>query len=290
MKQTRMVFLLLLLVALLSPSWSVENGLARHKRFFAVPAPGKVVIDGKLDDWDLSGQIELFVTSATKDIQGARFAMMYDKHAIYLSGVVRDIHPMMNRHDPQVSGDYGWDADACEFRMCLDPSQGYPLEDNNTYTQKPNDQLAHMTLWYYTDRKEPVVVVRTGMNYTPIAGGNKFGALPHNKFQAAYRMAADGKGYTFEYRIPWKSLSAKNPPKPGDIVAGTVQFDWGRADGLKTQGISSWAYDVMAHPGFTFQNAGCWGKFMFSKDRAPAERTGGRRHAPGETAAAHLRL
>ncbi len=77
---------------------------------------------------------------------------------IYLSGVVRDIHPMMNRHDPDVTGDMGWDADACEFRMCLDPGQGYPLEAS-TYRPKPNDQFVHMTLWYYTDRKEPEVVV-----------------------------------------------------------------------------------------------------------------------------------
>ncbi len=76
------------------------------------------------------------------------------------------------------------------------------------------------------------------MTYTPIAGGNKFGALPHDKFKAAYVMAPDGKGYTFEYRIPWKSLNAKNPPRAGDLVAGTVQIDWARADGWKTQGIS----------------------------------------------------
>lgn len=40
-----------------------ETGLGRHKKTFAVPTPGKVVIDGTLDDWDLSGQIEMFVMS-----------------------------------------------------------------------------------------------------------------------------------------------------------------------------------------------------------------------------------
>lgn len=44
-----------------------ETGLGRHKKAYAVPLPGKVVIDGKLDDWDLSGQIEMFVMSETKE-------------------------------------------------------------------------------------------------------------------------------------------------------------------------------------------------------------------------------
>ncbi|MGA2619224.1 MAG: hypothetical protein ABSF26_16570 [Thermoguttaceae bacterium] len=40
-------------------SWA-ETGLGRHKQLYAVPAPGHVTIDGKLDDWDLSGQMEMF--------------------------------------------------------------------------------------------------------------------------------------------------------------------------------------------------------------------------------------
>lgn len=42
--------------------------------------------------------------------------------------------------------------------------------------------------------------------------------------------------YTFEYRIPWSTLNAMQPPKGGDLVAGTVQFNWGKPDGLGTAG------------------------------------------------------
>jgi len=77
-----------------------ETGLARHKQLYAVPSPGPVVIDGKLDDWDLSGQIDMFVVAESKETQSARFAAMYDQEALYLSGVVRDTSPMMNRQDP----------------------------------------------------------------------------------------------------------------------------------------------------------------------------------------------
>ena len=62
-----------------------DNGRGRHKQLYAVPAPAKVVIDGKLDDWDLSGQIEMFVIQATRSTMNAKFALMYDAEALYLA-------------------------------------------------------------------------------------------------------------------------------------------------------------------------------------------------------------
>ncbi|MEI6520246.1 MAG: FlgD immunoglobulin-like domain containing protein [bacterium] len=245
---------------------SADNGRGLHKKAYAVPVPAgkKVKIDGKLNDWDLSGQIHSYVVSETADTQGARFAMMYDKDALYLSGVVADTSPMMNRNDPKVNGNKGWDADACQFRMILDPAQGYPV-NQSTWNAVDNDQMAHLILWYYTDRKEPCLQLHKGMTYKPITGTEPFGVLPHDKFQAAYLLNKNGREYTFEYRIPWKSLETKNIPEAGDLVAGTVQFNWGTADGLKTAGGSAWCYDVMSGPGFTFQSSGCWGKIIFSK-------------------------
>ena len=88
-----------------------QGGLARHKRPFAVPRPGPVKINGKLDDWDLSGQIEMFVIEATRSTQCAKFALMYDDQALYVSGDVNDTTPMMNRHDPKVDPDKGWSTE-----------------------------------------------------------------------------------------------------------------------------------------------------------------------------------
>jgi hypothetical protein len=242
-----------------------DAGRGRHKRMFAVPRPGEVTIDGKLGDWDLSGQIWMYVIKATAEMQSARFALMYDDQALYLSAEVRDPNPMMNRHDPWVDGHKAWDADACQFRMVLDPAQGYPVSQSS-FQPVDNDQMVHTILWYYTDRKEPNLQMHFGMNYKlPKAGHAPHGVVPHDKFEAAYRKAEDGWGYTFEYRIPWSTLEAKNPPGPGDLVAGTVQFNWSRPDGLKTAGGSAWAYDVMSRPGFPFQSSACWGKIIFSE-------------------------
>jgi len=256
-------------------SWAAhaqENGLGRHKQIYAVPAPGKVVIDGKLDDWDLSGQIEMYVAEEIRETQSAKFALMYDSEALYISGVVRDTTPMMNRHDPQVSGNRGWDADSCQFRLTVDPAQPYPVEENVfQYRGKQakadsRDDIKHLTLWYYTDRNEPCLAMQMGMSYrAPRAEWAPFGVVKPDQFQAKYVKAEDGRGYTFEYRIPWTTLGAKAPLKGGNIVAGTVQFNWGAADGLKTNGGSAWAYDLLRGPGFAFQNADCWGKIIFAE-------------------------
>ena len=73
-----------------SAAVAIDNGRGRHKQLYAVPAPGKVTIDGKLGDWDLSGQIEMFVVQATRGTMNAKFAVMYDADALYLGADVND--------------------------------------------------------------------------------------------------------------------------------------------------------------------------------------------------------
>src|SRR5262249_31403815 len=162
-----------------------------------------------------SGQIWVYAAPETSALQSARVALMYDAEALYVSGVVRDPTPMMNRHDPKVEGDKAWNADAFQLRLCLDPRLGYPLQQPTP--PRPNDQLVHLLLWYFTDRKEPNLQLAFGMTYAPPRAGYPKGVVPHDKFKAAYRMAPDRKGYTFEYRIPWTTLEARAPLKAGDL-------------------------------------------------------------------------
>src|SRR5262249_15844812 len=150
-----------------------------------------------LDDWDLSGQIWVYVAPETSEMQSARIALMYDADALYVSGIVRDPTPMRNRHDPKVNGDQAWDADAFQLRLCLNPKRGYPL--HQATPPKPNDQLVHILMWYFTDRQEPNLHLAYGMTYALPKAGFPKGVVPHDKFQAAYLVAPDRKGYTFEY-------------------------------------------------------------------------------------------
>lgn len=258
----------------LSAATQADSGLARHKKLYVVPVPEgkKIAIDGKLDDWDLSGQIFMYVVSETSEMQSARFAAMYDAEAIYLSGDVRDPSPMMNRHDPDVEPDKAWDADVCQIFMSLDPSLGYPI-NMSSFNKDETDKACTLLLWHYTDRQEANLVALKAMTFNkPLRPDlNSRGVIPRDKFQGAYHKSDDGHGYTFEYRIPWATLG-RPPLKAGDILAGVICVFWSTPDGLKTGGGSAWCYDNMAGPGFPYQSSACWGKIIFSdKGNLPRE-------------------
>ncbi len=248
---------------------SAQTGRGMHKKIFAVPAPQAAVkIDGDLSDWDLSGQIRSYVVAETADMMSARVAVMYDAEALYVSAVVRDTSPMMNRHDPKVDPEKAWDADVLQIWYSLDPDLPYPIRASEFEKHATPPPVATMFLWYFTDRQEPnlallrslvpgVVPVRPDLGAT--------GVIPPAHFQGTFVKAEDGGGYTLEYRIPFATLGVKRAPKAGDLLATTFAVFWSTPDGLKTAGGHAWAYDVMGAPGFPFQDSSCWGKMAFSE-------------------------
>ncbi len=261
-----------ILLALASGTALADQGRGRHRQLYVVPAPGPVTIDGRLDEWDLSGQIEMFVLEATRSTQSAKFAVMHDDQALYIGGEVRDPSPMMNRHDPKVRPHRAWDADACQFRLLINPEAEYPVLESAFAYRGPNaapdtrDDIVHLLMWHFTDDGSANLQMHYGMGYrTPREEWGRHGLVPYDLFDAAYRQWDDGRGYTFEYRIPWATLGAKRPLRGGDAVAGTVQVMWSRPDGLSTGGGRSWAYDIMRQPGFPFQSAACWGRLIFTE-------------------------
>ncbi len=250
---------------------ALAQGVYHNQRIFIVPAPGKVSIDGDLKDWDQSGEILTYVVEASMAYQSAKTAMMYDADALYISSRIADPSPMLNKADPAVNPDFGWDGDAFQLRLTLDPALGYPLKIGG-YDRTPNENLVHMTLWYYTDAKQPVLHLKYGMNYHDAHDFHK-GIVPAGKFQAAYVPWPDGKGFTFEYRIPWATLGAPRALKAGDLSAAAIQIQWSDATGQHSYG-GGWAVDLMAHAGFSYQSTGCWGKAIFAeKGNLPKELT-----------------
>ena len=259
-------------MSLIVAAAGADTGRGRHKQFYVVPAPGKVKIDGKLEEWDLSARIEMFVIEATRSTQNAKIAAMYDEEALYLSGDISDPTPMMNRHDPEVNPARAWDADAVQFRITLDPEVGYPVRETSfDYKGKDakedtRDDIVHMLLWHYTDDGSANLQMHVGMGYRqPRPDWKPKGLVPQDKFDGAYRQHEDGLGYTFEYRIPWDTLGAERPLRGGDVVAGTVNVLWSRPDGLAHIRMSGAAYDIMGEPGFPWQKTECWGKIIFSE-------------------------
>ena len=84
----------------------------------AVPAKGKVALDGKLDDWDLSGDILICYDLETmRDTHSVRAAAMYDREHFYLSFRFRDRTPMVNHVHPVNEVGSGWRSDCVQLRF-----------------------------------------------------------------------------------------------------------------------------------------------------------------------------
>ena len=122
----------------------------------AVPVPGKVTIDGKLDDWDRSGQVLMcYDVETLKDVYSAKVAAMYDAENLYLSVHWTTLHPMSNSHDPHYQADRAWAGDAVQFRF-------------------KTDKISHVQSWCYATRQEPAMFIDYGKDLrTPFHGTHK---------------------------------------------------------------------------------------------------------------------
>jgi len=231
----------------------------RHDRIVAVPAPRSVAVDGDLKEWDLSGAIAAAFDEAVRPKFSLRLGLMYDADALYVAAQVADDTPLRNRHDPAVEPNRGWAGDALQLRLCSDPKAPYPIPGSNT------DRICHLTMWFYTDRKLPVLQIQYGMDYhgTKVLTGKESGL--------AFRTDADGKGYVLEGRIPWMLLNAAHPAKANDRVAMVVQPLW--SDGTGWKQVCTFN-DVIRHAGFSFQGTAMWGQAVFSPtgNLTPAKR------------------
>ncbi len=199
----------------------------------AVPTPGKVVIDGKVNDWDLSGQIDVFANFRTRNNYSTKVAAMYDKENFYLSIIWRDPTPMYNMVDSNFDIGSGWKSDCLQLRLKTDMA------------------ISDVTCWYSTAAKHSVVNISYGVfsggrdkendvnAFQYISDAVKVGA------QEAFMMGEDGKGYTQEIALPWKLITGQSAivkatgkpykaPKsygPGDTFNMGMEFLWGPPDG-----------------------------------------------------------
>lgn len=184
----------------------------------AVPAPGNVTIDGKLDDWDLSGQIlACYDVASLKDIYSARIAMMYDSDAFYVAVHWKDPTPMGNSHDPRFQAGDGWKGDCVQLRF-------------------RTDRITHVTAWYSAPKHEPFINLAYGKDLAQAFGGggtNLFrteGWKLQDGAEMAFLKDADGKGYVQEIKLPWKLIASEKQYAAGDTFACGIELLWGEAD------------------------------------------------------------
>ena len=98
-----------------------------------LPAPGKVVVDGKTDDWDLSaGVFTCSDVENQRDTMATWFHAMYDANNLYLLARFNDDTPLNN--PGQTIADYGFRGDCLQFRIITHPDD-------------VNERTSHWTCW-----------------------------------------------------------------------------------------------------------------------------------------------
>lgn len=185
----------------------------------AVPAPKKVVIDGKLDEWDLSGRMASFAEISMRDQYSVETAAMWDKDTLYIGLHWRDKTPMFNMIDPEFDETDGWKGDALQMRVVT-------------------DQVLWINAWYFTEKKQGALLRsvwknseshRDGLDHALFVG--QPGATDLGEGVQMACAPAEG-GYVQEICIPWKLLY-RNPPA---IAAGHklrigFEYLWGDPTG-----------------------------------------------------------
>ncbi|MGB2999062.1 MAG: hypothetical protein WBC59_10595, partial [Phycisphaerae bacterium] len=239
----KMAGALAVMVLLTGIAWATET---ENLGIRVLPAPGKVVIDGKFDDWDLTGGI-LACSDAEnlRDQYSMWYHTMYDAENLYVLARWNDPTPLNN---PGVKGDMGFAGDCLQFRTVTTDAAG-------------KERTAHMTFWK----------LREGGDLMDMVYGQKFdgGNFPDAKTegaQQAFQKNADGKGYVQEIAVPWKLLTAdKQPLKAGARMVMTVEpnFTAGAIGRITIKDL--FKPGVQIDRVFTFQGPACWGYATLAK-------------------------
>jgi hypothetical protein len=213
---------------------------------------------------DLRRAVELTYSDSLAPRFTASLALAYDDAALYVAAHVVDDSPLVNQHDPLVDPERGWSGDALQIRMSTDPSLPWPLQASGFDRQGAlyrSERIVHLTLWEFTGRHEPVLMIEYGMDFH----GRR--VLRGNESGVAFTKDRDNQGYTLEARIPWSVLNAAgSKPKAGDRLAFVAKPIWGDRTG--TSAALSFP-DIVARAGFDYQDAATWGYAQFMDARSP---------------------
>lgn len=221
-----------------------------------LPAAGKVVVDGKIDDWDLTGGL-----FACGDVENAanRFAVwvhvMYDQDNLYLLARWNDPTPLNNPGSSK--GDYGFNGDCLQIRIVTAPDIAAPEVTTNDQKAKdaPNVRTTHINAWRDRD----------GLDVVELAYGRRFneGGIKNAKIQGAsqaFHVLPNGKGYIQEIAIPWKLLVKDGVAlKAGMRVLMTFEPNFTIGTGGRLTIKDLFKMGIALDRVFTFQTNQCWG-------------------------------
>lgn len=220
-----------------------------------LPVPGKVTVDGKFDDWDLSGGIFACgdVENAA-DRYGIWFHAMYDKDNLYVLGRWMDTTPM--NHQGSSKGDYGFNGDCLQFRIVTAPDVAAREVANPGKNAKdaPAARTTHLTCWIDKDKID-VVQLDYGRGFNEGNADGKAGGA-----QQAFLEFPDHKGYVQEIAIPWKLLTKPGMAmKPGSRLLITLEPNFTVDTGGRLAIKDIFKSNTAINRAFTFMGNDCWG-------------------------------
>ncbi len=211
-------------------------------RFRVLPAPAKMVIDGKVDDWDLSaGIFACDDTEVQRDHYAVWLHAQFDAENLYLLARWNDDTPLNN--PGQTIADYGFAGDSLQFRTITAPGT-------------PQERGQHFTAWRGRDGAD-VMKIEQGKDFKEgvVEDAKKTGGA-----QQAFAVDADGKGYVQELAIPWKLLTRDGQPiKAGGSL--TLTFEPNFTIGAKGRASVKELFKPGITPDrvFTFMSSQTWG-------------------------------
>lgn len=210
-------------------------GPAEHGSIGVHRAPNEMVIDGRLDEWTEGPGFRGSLDGTADCLEWADGRMMFDEGHLYIAAEVGDPMPLRSIIDPDVDAAWGWRGGSVQVRVSTDRQMGWPAAGNGPsyYSQRSleptathrelakNPRLRHLTMWFHAPTQTPCLTINEGMLFAD------YQVNPPG-FRGAFLPAADGKGYTMEYAIPWSLLGcADDPPQSGDVLAAVWQVLWG---------------------------------------------------------------
>ncbi len=186
-----MMLKLLLALSIAIPWFSFATE-TENRGLRVLPAPGAVVIDGKVNDWDLSGGIfacgEL---EHLRDNSSLWCHTMYDADNLYVLARWKDPTPMNN---PEALGGHGFNGDCLQIRFIMFPGT---KEQTASWWDGWRDNQGRLVLGRSCPGKTNGFPDNVMPNLEPLENGAK----------QAFMVDKDGKGYSQELAIPWKLLS-----------------------------------------------------------------------------------
>ncbi len=222
-----------------APAYVAIVNKTDHSEIHVVPTPDKVVIDGKLDDWQ-GGQP---LTICMEGSRTAQAQVGYDDANLYVRFQVSDESPFVNTPtDPRLLFKSG-DAVEVNLATCLDKR---PVRGQNQQTMKPGDVriiiartadgklLATRYRYVTTDAAKPNVfsVETKSSGKDTLDDVVAWNDLPMHA-------SVEKDGYVVEVAIPWQELGVT--PASGLGLLGDVGVIYGNEGGNKNAIRYQWS-------------------------------------------------